>query len=321
MGYNKEDYIRIKAEFSQKYASARSRAQQRQTELHAAIPEVRRIDALLAGTGMEIMAAVTSGGNAEEQIAKIRERNERLLAERGELLQKAGYPEDYSDVQYECQMCGDTGYVDTKMCTCMKRALVLAGYESSGLGRLIATQSFDNFSVEYYDDKQSAAQTVKFLRSFSESFCGDTYMNFILMGGTGLGKTHLSTAVSKNIIDRGFNVLYTTAVGMISDYEVKRFGNGINASGNDTSRYTECDLLVIDDMGTEVTNQFTVSCLYDVINTRMNAKRSTIINTNLTPKELEARYGERIYSRILGEFHPVFLKGTDIRKQKKGIKH
>ena len=136
-------------------------------------------------------------------------------------------------------------------------------------------------------------------------------------GGTGLGKTHLSTAVARKVIERGYDVFYNSAVGMISDFEFRRFGNGLAQSdGDDTARYTECDLLIIDDLGTEVVNQFTLSCLYHVINTRLNLQKPTLINTNLSSAELRKVYTDRITSRLTGEFLLIPFFGIDVRKQK-----
>ena len=317
MGYNKEDYARVKAEYSQKYIAARQRAEEKRMELHGLFPRVREIDYLLSRTGMDIMGAIGSG-ETEARIKAIRERNDALLAERGRVLRDGGYPEDYSDIKYECEKCGDTGYVDIKMCDCMKRALVLAGYESSGIGALMRTQSFENFSLNYYKvngNPEAMKHFVEQLKKFADGFGKDTYKNFLFIGGTGLGKTHLSTSVAKRVIDGGNDVLYVTAVGMIGDYEEKRFGDGRGA-GHDLSRYNDADLLIIDDLGTEVTNQFTLACIYDVINNRINRRKCTIINTNLSAPELESRYSERIYSRLIGEYIPIPFKGTDIRKQK-----
>lgn len=319
MGYNKQDYIRIKTEFSQKYIEARASAEERRIELHSRFPRVREIDSLLSRTGIDIMGIIASGKNTEEQVAMLRARNEKLLLERGAILREGGYPENYSDIQYECEKCGDTGFVNTKMCECMKKALVLAGYESSGIGALMRSQSFDNFSLDYYKNSPTGIENMRLsverLRAFAEGFNKDTYKNFLFIGGTGLGKTHLSTSVAKTVIDGGFDVLYVTAVGMLGDFEAKRFGDGSDAK-RDTSRYTEAELLIIDDLGTEVSNQFTLSCVYDVINMRINARKSTIINTNLSSKEIEAKYNERIYSRLIGEYQPILFSGTDVRKQK-----
>lgn len=317
MGYNREDYVKIKAEYSQKYAKARSLASARSDELHMAIPEVWDIDKQLSGTGVEIMAIISSGKNVEEKIAELKKRNDVLVEKRNALLLKNGYPTDYSDVKYECEKCSDSGFVDGKMCECMKRSLVLAGYVSSGLGGLIATQSFENFSLDFYKtgggNYEAMQRFVPALKRFAEEFDGNIYRNHLLFGGTGLGKTHLSTSVAKTVIERGFDVLYTTSVGMIGDFEDKRFGNG----EKDTDRYYTADLLIIDDLGTEVVNQFTLSCLYDVINSRINNKKCTFINTNLTKNEIETKYSERITSRLFGEYYLIPFLGVDIRQQKR----
>ncbi len=319
MSYPKETYVRIKAEFSKKYLEAQRVAQMHSAELHANIPEVASLDRRLSMTGMEIMDAVMSGGNTEAKLAEVQARNEQLLAERAALLRAYGYPEDYSDVHYECEKCGDSGFVDLKMCDCMKRALTEAGYEASGLGGLIRTQSFDNFSLGYYtgtvEGRERMETYVRNLRNFAETFGENTYRNYLLIGGTGLGKTHLSTAVAKTVIERGHDVLYVTALGMLGDFEARRFGDGVGLR-NDPARYTEADLLIIDDLGTEVNNQFTVACLYDVINQRINQRKSTIINTNLSSRELETRYHERITSRFFGEYVPIVIEGKDVRKQR-----
>ena len=211
MGFNRNDVVRVKREYSEKYRIAESASEDRKIELWGKITGLRELDRELSMTGLRIMAAtMEKGADTRELIAKIKENNEYLLAERAKLLRAYGYPEDYTDVRYECEKCGDTGYVDTKMCECMKRSLVLAGYESSG--ELIKTQSFDNFSLDWY--KQNGEVYAKMVQSFekvkrfADNFSADTYSNMLFMGGTGLGKTHLSTAVAKNVIDRHFDVLY-----------------------------------------------------------------------------------------------------------------
>ncbi len=323
MGYNKQDYIRIKAEYSKKYLRAQEAAGARRMELYAAVPEVRELDAELARTGMEIMGAISAGDNILEKLALIRQKNKELLEARADLLTAHGFPADYSDMRYECEVCGDTGFVNTGMCDCMRRALIEAGYESSGLGGLIRTQTFENFSLEYYKESGNAErmrQDLERMKAFAQGFDRGTYRNYLFLGGTGLGKTHMSTAVAKTVIERGFDVAYVTAVGMIRDFNAKQFDKGVGMK-NDPDRYMEVDLMIVDDLGAEITNQFTVSCLYDLINQRINNRKCTIFNTNLSFRELEARYGERIGSRLLGEYAPVMFSGTDIRRQKiqKGV--
>lgn len=320
MSYNKADYVRIKAEYAIKYQRAHQEADARREELYAAIPRIWELDRVLSRTGMELMQIVSRGSReeVEAKVATVKERNDALRREREALLVEHGYAPDFSDVRYECAACGDTGFVETKMCDCMRRALVKAGYESSGLGGLIRTQCFENFSLDYYRQSEDSYRlmnlAVTLLRNFAESFGEDTYRSFLLFGGTGLGKTHLSTSVAKVLIERGFDVHYVTSVRMMSDFEAKRFGRGEESC--DMTRYYEAQLLVVDDFGTEVVNQFTSACIYDVINTRINNRKSTLINTNLSKKEMEQKYGERVASRLFGEFQPIRFVGTDVRFQK-----
>ncbi|MBQ8397020.1 MAG: ATP-binding protein [Clostridia bacterium] len=322
MGYNRENFRRIKEEYETKYLRARAEADRRRAEVAARLPEVAEIDRAMRDTGVELLRTAVGGGpGAVERLAELREQNETLQASRRDLLVANGYPADYTEVHYACERCGDTGYVDTKMCDCMRRALILAGFESSGLGQLIETQTFENFSLDYYRQKPEHYATMQrnydTLYRFAHDFRAGQGRNLALFGGTGLGKTHLSSAVARVVIERGYDVCYVTAVGMMADYEYDRFKSGrdegVTAS---LDRYADCDLLIVDDLGTEITNQFTVSVLYNLINTRLNRGLSTIISTNLTQKELRERYWDRITSRILGEYQPLVFVGVDVRAQK-----
>lgn len=322
MGYSAENVKRVKDEFQNKYRIAQAAADERKRELWEKIPEIRQLDGEIANIGLQgVMAAVSGGDNAREKIEALKKESLELQNIRAEILRSHGYPEDYSSVKYECELCGDTGYLETKMCDCMKRALILAGYESSGLGKLMQTQTFEAFSLDFYrsnpDNYEKMRHNYDFIKRFAEEFTAKKCENLALFGGTGLGKTHLSTAAAKTVIDRGYDVLYVTAVSMISDFERERFGNGYSDSDvDDLSRYYDCDLLIIDDIGTEVTNQFTVSVIYNVINTRLSKQKSTMISTNLSPQELRGRYWDRIASRIFGEYTPLIFEGTDVRMQK-----
>ena len=317
MGYNVKDYIRIRDEFAKKYQIARNVSESRREEVHAAVPEIARIDVKLSHTGLDIMDVIRKGGNTETAIAELERRNNALMDERRKLLVANGYPSDYTDVHYDCDKCADTGFVDTVMCSCMKKALVKAGFESSGLGALIGTQRFDNFKYGYYGEDVQARMksSVTMLRDFAENFGTDTYENFLMIGTTGLGKTHLSTAVAEKIIERGFSVRYVSAVSMMRD-----FSNSIRRSADDDtfdmSVYYDCDLLIIDDLGTEVANRLTQSYFYEIINERINKRKCTIINTNLKAGDLSEMYTERVASRILGEYTALYFSGVDIRKQK-----
>lgn len=322
MGYNKENYARIRQEYQGKNLQAKKDAEERRLALHRLYPELEKIDRLLSNTGVNILRESTKGAEGlDERIAKLRAENEELLSARAAYLASIGYPADYTSVKYDCTECSDTGFVGTHMCECMKRALVAAGYQSSGLGNLIKTQSFDTFSLDYYKDSKEAYDNMKIVielcKRYVDGFSQTSGKSMLLVGKAGLGKTHLSTAVAKAVIEKGFDVVYETAQNILADFEYERFNRSYgDTSAVRTDKYFECDLLIIDDLGTEVANQFTVACLYNVINTRLNNSKSMIVSTNLSQKEIIDRYGERINSRLFGEFMALHFVGKDIRLKK-----
>jgi DNA replication protein DnaC len=293
------------------------------------------LDRELATLGLELMRiSVEHAGDDEARRAALdalRSRNAELQQLRVQILRSGGYPADYTDLRYECDKCSDSGYLDSgAMCSCMREKLVAAGYASSGLGTLLREQRFDNYSLDYFRNDEKIYRTMSFvlqtMREYAASFTPggvtgrEASPNLLLVGGTGLGKTHLSTAVAKAVLDAGHDVLYASAVGLMGDFEMARFGNSavgeLGFGAESTARYFDCDLLIIDDLGTEVSNQFTTSCLYNVINTRLNLRRPTIISTNLMQDELRRRYWDRITSRLFGEYKVLLFLGTDVRAQK-----
>ncbi len=319
MSFNRENYKRIKEEYDGKYLKAREAANLRRAQIHAELPEIAKIDRELSSVGLEILQAAISGRSSE--IDSIKQKNIALLEKRAQILTEAGYPADYTEIKYECQLCSDTGAVDNKMCSCMRRKLIEAGIASSGMADLIARQSFENFSLDYYKQSEKTYATMSSIYSlltrYAEKFTPETSGNIAMFGGTGLGKTHLSSAVAGKVIEKGHDVYYASALSLFADFEMRRFGNSssVSADGN-INRYFDCDLLIIDDLGIEVINQFTSSCLYDIINSRLNAKKPTIISTNLTQEEFRKKYWDRITSRVLGEYIVLPFCGTDIRTQK-----
>lgn len=321
MGYNKSIYKKIYDEYKQKYLIARERADARAEHLRREIPAVADIDRRLGATGLEIFAASLSGDGYESRLAEIRKKNEELQHVRARLLEEHGYPADYSDVKYECERCGDTGFIGNEMCSCMREALVMAGIESSGFGELIGEQSFDNFSLDFYKSNRSNYEIMQhnlnFLEEYAASFDSKSSGSILMMGGTGLGKTHLSSAVARCLIEKGNDVFYTGAIDLFSQFEMQRFRpSHAGESDEIIERYFECDLLIIDDLGTEMINQFSVSTLYNIINDRLSRRKPTVINTNLTKDEMRKKYTDRITSRMLGEYQLLFFTGTDVRAQK-----
>ncbi len=319
MGYNVENFRKIREEYKEKYKLAEAEADARRRELWGKIDGLRDLDRALSATGPRLLNAVI--GKSSETFEKVRSDAERLNHERNLLLAAYGYPADYSDPRYECEVCRDSGYVDGEICECMKLRLRMAGYESSGIAKLMGEQTFDSFRLDYYRTNQRSFENMSYvlrtMREYADNFTPERAQNLLLLGGTGLGKTHLSTALAKTLIDNGFDVVYTGAIGMIADFEQHRFGNSAGGeSGYDLDRYYDCDLLIIDDLGAEVSNQFTVSTIYNVLNSRISLGVPTVISTNLNQTELNARYWDRITSRILGEFRPLVFSGSDVRKLK-----
>lgn len=309
------------AEILEKYETKRllaeKAAENRELEIHAAIPETLEIDRELYRTALNVLNIAASGADIEKKMEDLRVRTAELQERRAKLLIGAGYPADYTEAKYECPKCFDTGFIGTAVCDCLKRELALAAIESSGIGELAKTQSFENFDLSYYhgDDRKRMQNNFEILRDFAENFDPASPRNFLLLGATGLGKTHLSTSVAKTVIERGYKVVYDTIDGILSDFDAEKFKGTLSADDIEKC-YFESDLLIVDDLGCEVSNRFSVSCVYNLINTRINRNKSTIINTNLSYDELRDCYADRITSRILGEFQPLLFTGRDVRRQK-----
>jgi DNA replication protein DnaC len=308
--YARENYNKVKAIIDERRTSARSLSDSRSEELRRRSPEIREIDEELRGTGPLIFKTALEGGD----IAAVKARNQELVAKRRGIVKKLGYPEDYSDVKYTCPKCSDSGYIDTDMCSCFRELLLTENIKSSGIGRLIDKQSFDNFDLSVYsfsdDVYADMGETLRIAKAYADGF-GSEYrgVNLLFMGGTGSGKTHISTAIAKTVIEKGYYVLYDSAQNIISAFESDKFRSGYGQSEQTANKYLDCDLLIIDDLGAEFVNQFTVSCLYNLLNTRSNRGLSTVISTNLNMDGLKMTYDDRIFSRVYGRDYVVRLFG------------
>lgn len=311
--YARDNYRTAKEIIEGRRLSAIATADARNEEVRALSTEIAEIDKELTKTGLRLFKIACAG----EDIEPLKVRNQELVAKRRALLVTLGFPADYTDVHYTCKRCSDSGIDGSRVCTCLKEVLVRMNIESSGMGKLIEKQSFDNFDLEWYrtgeEDYKRMAHNAKVAREFAENF-GKGADNLLLIGSTGTGKTHLSTAIAREVITRGFDVLYDSAQNIIAAFEDDRFRSGYGQHESASDKYLECDLLIVDDLGTEFVNQFTVSCLYNLINSRQNKGLSTIISTNLSAEELAGKYDGRIYSRIVGcDYKVLFFKGRDHR--------
>lgn len=297
--YGYDNYQKVKEQIEKKREDAIREAEARDAELRIESREIREIDSELTGTGLLLFKTACAGGD----LTPIKERNTALIKRRREVLVSLGYPEDYSEIKYSCPQCCDTGYNGNKICSCFREALIKENIRSSGIGNLIEKQSFENFDLSVYEDeaiKKQMAHNLKEAKKYATEFTRDA-KNLLLIGTTGTGKTHITTAIAKTVIENGFEVIYDSAQNVVAAFEYDRFKSGYGQYEARGEKYMECELLILDDLGTEFSNQFTVSCIYNLLNTRLNKGLPTVISTNLGAGELLSRYEDRIYSRILGQ--------------------
>lgn len=244
-----------------------------------------------------------------------------IRAKKANLLSRGGYPADYLDIHYTCPQCRDTGYIDGVKCACFRQASVSLLYEQSGIRELLKQDNFDALSYEYYggEDLTRFQNAVTTCKNFVRNFNSD-YHNLFFYGTVGTGKSFLSGCVAKELIEKGNLVIYFSATRLFNELSRCAFqrDNREELSGFLDDLFG-CDLLIIDDLGTELTNSFVASQLFSCLNERHLRKKATIISTNLSLQELSDRYSERIFSRITSSYEICKLSGPDIRMYKKRL--
>lgn len=299
----------------------------RREEIYAVIPRAAEIDSDLKNTLMNVArAAFNIGSDPAPHIAALKDRNLSLLKERGELLKAAGFSADYLNPGPACKKCDDTGFVGSSPCSCFLERC--AKEQSRELSFILDTQgqTFDNFRWDFYSAAPNGDTGISprdNMESIYDEACeyarnfGRHSVNLLFCGAPGLGKTFLSSCIAREVAARGFSVVYDTAISVLSTLEREKFSAGDEETRAHAKRYFVCDLLLLDDLGTEMSTSFTSSAVYHLVNTRMMAKKPMIINTNLTPQDMRARYSPQLNSRLLGEFQLRFFFGEDIRRLKK----
>ncbi len=293
-------------------AEAEAKADARTAELCKEIPALAKLDKELAACGPALVAAAVGGDKA--RLAEIEAHNLALQQKRCELLTLHGYKPDEDAPVYSCEICSDSGYTDGKLCACVKKRLSVEAYTSAGLGKGLMDKTFDNFSLQYYsgEDRARMESILSGCKKYAQNF-GEDSRSVLFMGKTGLGKTHLSAAIAGAVAMKGYRVLYETSQKLFDTYEAARFGRD---NAPDTDKYLNCDLLIIDDLGAECGSQYTAATFFNLLNTRLIEGKPILINTNLNRPQLEKMYGERVLSRLLGEFRVLLFAGKDVRMQK-----
>lgn len=292
----------------------------RRAQVLQAYPRLREIDqALRQSVAGAVAAAFRKGEDTTAAIAALKEKNLALQREREWILASAELDESVLDPPPFCPHCGGSGYVGSSMCECL-RELCRQEQKKELSSLLGGKESFDGFRLDLYSTepdpnlgvspRQLMERTFRRCRRYAREF-GAGAPSLLFTGGPGLGKTFLSACIARAVADNGFSVVYDTAGKLFSDFEAVKFG------GNQqdlTRKYLQCDLLIIDDLGTEMTTQFTQSVLYRVLNDRLLENRPVIVSTNLSDQALRQRYSAPIASRLLGAFEVCLFLGQDIRQ-------
>lgn len=278
-------------------------------ELYAAVPELTVIENRLAAIGAESMSAAMGGNKA--RLDELAIETKTLASQKNEILKSAKLKAPTP----ACKLCGDTGYNGTQLCECARQKARELVFNDLSEQLPLEAQPFDSFSLDYYEGaaKKQMTAVYKFVKKYAEGFSRRSE-SLLFTGGVGLGKTHLSMAVINEVTKAGYGVVYGSAQNLFSKIEKEHFS--FSGESDKIDAVLECDLLVIDDLGTEFLSSFIVSQFYNIINTRITSGKPTIINTNLSPAEIEERYTPRVLSRIVGNYKALKFDGTDNRLKK-----
>lgn len=293
-------------------------------EVYKQIPRFHQIDRLISELSIQQARKLLDGD--AQALAELKEQLRKLSSEKEALLSSYGYPADYLELQYKCPDCQDTGYVDGQKCHCFRKSIIDFLYTQSNLQEVLERENFNTLSFRYYSDRhidpltgrsslESMKTAVSVCRKFTGNFATDRG-NLLLCGDTGVGKTFLTHCIAKELLDQTFSVIYMTASQLFDVFAKKQFDKDINATIEYEHIY-DCDLLIIDDLGTEFANTFTTSQLFVCLNERLLRGGSTVISTNLSLDDLNALYSERVFSRITSAYTVLRITGDDIRIQKK----
>lgn len=298
----------------------------RQRETRDAIPELEELDSTIAK--LSINAARLALEGEKPNVDKLKKDIAAISRKKETLLSQNGYPANYLYPIYDCPDCKDTGYIGDEKCHCFKKRIVEYLYEQSNLQELLETDNFSHFSETYYPDdyveettgltpRDNIRNIHRTAQYFSKNF-HETHENLLLYGNTGVGKTFLTHCIAKEALDHSFTVVYLTSLGLFDTLEKNKFDKDLSSveKSATVSYILDCDLLIIDDLGTELNNSFTSSQLYQVIDMRLIHQKSTIISTNLSFDDLREQYSERIFSRITSSYSLLKLTGDDIRLRK-----
>ena len=322
MSLNNSQYNAIMRIYNQRQFQDKYEQDQRREEVYQKVPQIRQIEDEISSQAVRCARKLLDGDtNAKEEL---KQHIEDLREQKEVLLSAFGFPADYMEMHYACPECQDTGYVDGRKCRCFKKEEIRLLYSQSNIEEVLLRENFDSFSYEYYDDRvviPEIQMTVADYMRQVHTWCKEYVENFekkggklIFTGSTGVGKTFLTNCIAKALIDQYQSVIYLSSNDLFDVFSKNKFHYDTEEEMKDMYQYIlDCDLLIIDDLGTELNNTFVSSQLFYCINERLLRKKSTIISTNLSMTMLRDTYSDRISSRIISQYSIIPLYGDDIR--------
>ncbi len=324
MALNNSQYDAIMRDYQRLQSQHRHEQDDRIREAYGRFPRLQEIHAQIASESVACGKALLGGDN--QALDRLKTHIQHLSGERTAILKQGGYPVDYLELTYTCPHCHDTGYIENQKCQCFKKAEIDLLYTQSNLKDILKEENFSTFSYEYYSDEirdasgKSSLERIRRVTEICHQFIRDfdkTFSNLFFYGDTGVGKTFLSHCIAKELLDSTHSVIYFSAQELFQNFADKRFHRNYDSVDYSTDHIYDCDLLIIDDLGTELTNAFVNAELFSCINERLINQKSTIISTNLPLESFASAYSERIFSRISNGYTMLKLFGKDIRVQKK----
>lgn len=326
MALSNSQYNAVMRDYGRQQLDNKYEQDRRIAEIYETIPAIQALDEALVSQAAACARKVLSGdpgarAGLKKELAQLRKQKQALL-------EAAGFPPDYLEMQYRCSDCQDTGYVDGKRCHCFERTRLRLLYAQSNLEEVLRRENFDTFSYEFYDDTRTVPalqmtelayirMVVKRCQTFVRQF-KEVGGNLLFTGSTGVGKTFLTNCIARELIDQYLSVISLSAHDLMEVFSKHQFSYDTEEEIEDAYRYIlECDMLIIDDLGTEMNNTFVSSQLFYCINERINRQKGTIISTNLSMDMLRDAYSDRVTSRLMSHYMTIPLYGGDIRMKKK----
>lgn len=325
MSYSKQIYNSAMDIIHSRKLKAEKEAEIRREEIFSKDPEIEKINREIASCGIKAAKAVLMGKDVNEEMNRLKSENLKLQEELKSRLLSKGYTQNALEPEYTCTVCNDTGYYEdnnkTLVCDCLRKALIKCTCDELNAVSPLSLCTFESFSLSNYDMDVSEnspspyevmSKIFNFCKKYAASFTPNS-KSLLMKGATGLGKTHLSLAIANEVINKGYSVIYVSAPTILSRLEKEHFSSSGSKEEETLSALLECDLLIIDDLGTEFINNFSVTEIYNIFNSRLLQGKPVIINTNLTLKEIESNYSQRFLSRLAGCAVKLDFIGKDVR--------